>query len=324
MIDVTIVVLNWNSHPIVLDAAASALAQTGVTVELIVVDNGSQDGSLDELKHLSPQARFIEMGFNSGFTGGMNTGTDAAQGEFVLWQNADLVLAHDYCARAVAAMRGDPTLGAAGGLVRRLVNGRRTEEFDACGYTLGLLHRAAFVRDRGTAQDVIGVSGSCPIFRRSALEALRETVGYVLDPWYFTYGEDIDLMLRLNLAGWRVRYLPDLQAWHVRSGSTVATSRFYEKPDATQVRHFKNRIATIIKTYPVSLLLRRLPMLAATEIALPAYLLVRGRSRSARNWIQGWREVWRERQRLLRDRSTLQRGAKVERLRRLRGLLRGT
>ncbi len=322
MIDVSIVILNWNSHPVVLDAAASALAQTDVSVEVLIVDNGSEDGSLEELKRRYQHVRFVEMGFNSGFTGGMNAGTDAARGEFVLWQNADLVLATDYCARAVAAMRVDHTLGAAGGLVQRLVNGRPTEEFDACGYTVAPMHRAAFVRDRGTAQDVVGVSGSCPIFRRAALESLRATVGYVLDPWYFTYGEDIDVMLRLNLAGWRVRYLPALRAWHVRSASTAVASRFYEKPDATQVRHFKNRIATIIKTYPRSLLLQRFPMLAAGEIALPAYLLLRGRPHSVRNWLQGWWEVWRERRRLLRDRAALLADTTTDRIRRLGRLLR--
>jgi len=323
MIDVSIVLLNWNSQPVVLDAAASAIAQAGVTVELVVVDNGSQDGSLEESKRRFPQARFVEMGFNSGFTGGMNAGTDAARGEFVLWQNADLVLAEDYCARAVAAMRSDKTLGAVGGLVQRLVDGHRTDEFDACGYTLSPLHRAAFIGDRTKGRDVVGISGSCPIFRRTALEALCATVGYVLDPWYFTYGEDIDVMLRLNLAAWRVRYLPELRAWHVRSGSTVVASRFYEKPDATQVRHFKNRIATIIKTYPPSLLLLRLLALTAGEIALPAYLLLRRRPRSVRNWFQGWREVWRERRRLMRDRAALQSSTTVERVRTLRRLLRG-
>jgi GT2 family glycosyltransferase len=322
MIDVSIVLLNWNSKPVVFDAAASAIAQRGVTTELVVVDNGSQDGSLEELKGRFPASRFIEMGFNSGFTGGMNAGTDAARAEFVLWQNADLVLAPDYCQQAVAAMRADPGLGATGGLVRLLVNGRPTEEFDACGYTLATLHRVAFVRQRQTAQDVVGVSGSCPIFRRSALDSLRSTVGYVLDPWYFTYGEDIDVMLRLNLAGWRVRYLPSLLAWHVRSGSTVARSRFYEKPNVTQVHHFKNRLATIIKTYPLSLYLLRLPILAAAEIALPAYLLLRRGPRSVANWFQAWRELWRERRRLQRDRSILQRGTTPERVRRLRNLLR--
>lgn len=323
MIDVTIVLLNWNSRPVVLDAAASALAQKGVAVELIIVDNGSEDGSLGELKQRFPQATFVEMGFNSGFTGGMNAGTDAARGEFVLWQNADLVLAEDYCARAAAAMRADKALGAVGGLVKRLVDGRRTEEFDACGYTLSALHRAAFIGDRAKARDVVGVSGSCPIFRRSALDALRAIVGYVLDPWYFTYGEDIDVMLRLNLAGWRVRYLPDLHAWHVRSGSTVATSRFYEKPSITQVHHFKNRIATIIKTYPSPVLLRRLPLIAAAEAGLSVYFLFRNRPGNVLNWSRAWREVWRERERLLRDRAALRKATTAGSVARLLRLLRG-
>jgi GT2 family glycosyltransferase len=310
VIDVSIVLLNWNSLPTVLPAAASALAQQGVSVELLVVDNGSTDGSLAELRRQYNNVRYIEMGYNSGFTGGMNAGTDAASGEFVLWQNADLVLAEDFCARAVALMRADSTLGAVGGLVQRLVDGRRTDAFDACGYTLGSLHRAAFVRDRSRAQDVVGVSGSCPFFRRSALEVLHSAVGYVLDPWYFTYGEDIDVMLRLNLAGWRVRYVPELRAWHVRSASTVVGSRFFEKPDETQVRHFKNRIGTIIKTYPPWLLARRLPVLLVAEAAVPAYLLLRGRPASVRNWLRAWGEVWTERARLLRDRSVLQAGAR--------------
>jgi GT2 family glycosyltransferase len=307
--DVSIVLLNWNSHPIVLDAAASALGQAGVAVELLVVDNGSVDDSLPELRRRFPAARVIEMGFNSGFTGGMNAGTDAAAGEYILWQNADLVLADDYCARAVEVMRTNPRIGAIGGLVSRLVDGQRTDLFDASGYTLSRLHRAAAVRDPNIPQDVVGVSGSCPMFRRSALESLRAAVGYVLDPWYFTYGEDIDVMLRLRLAGWRIRYEPTLRAWHVRSASTVKGSRFFEKPDAVQIRHFKNRIATILKTYPRAVVLRRLPLLLLVELVIPPYLLLHGRPKSIWNWLRAWRQVWKERRRLLRDRRVLLSGA---------------
>lgn len=321
MIDVSIVLLNWNSGDTVCEAAESGLAQSGVTVELIVVDNGSTDGSLDELRTRFPSARFIELGSNTGFTGGMNAGTDAADGEFVLWQNADLVLAPDYSARAIALMRREFDVGAVGGLVQRLVNGQRTNVFDGSGYTLNALHRGVPIPDSQRAQDVIGVSGSCPIFRHTALESVRAVTGYVLDPWYFTYGEDIDVMLRLHLAGWRVRYAPEMRAWHVRSGSTVPGSRFYEKPEATQVRHFKNRIATVIKTYPTALLLRRLPALALTEAALPFYLLLRARPRSILSWIRSWGQLLKERRRLLRDRGSIQQKASPGAGERLRELL---
>src|SRR2546430_4548432 len=59
--DVTIVLLNWNSRPLVFEAAASAVRQTGVTAELIIVDNGSTDGSLEELKSRFPEARYLEI-----------------------------------------------------------------------------------------------------------------------------------------------------------------------------------------------------------------------------------------------------------------------
>jgi GT2 family glycosyltransferase len=320
MITVSIVVLNWNSRPTVFEAAASALAQRGVQVELLIVDNGSIDGSLEELRARFPTARLLPLGENTGFTGGMNAGTDASTGEFVVWQNADLVFADNYCARAVAIMRAEPDVGAVGGLVRRLVDGRRTEQFDAAGYTLRANHRPRFL-PLELAQDVVGVSGSCPIFRRDALESLRQSVGYVLDPWYFTYGEDIDVMLRLNLAGWRIRYAPDMFAWHVRSAHTVPASRFYEKPDVTQVHHFKNRLATITKTMPAGTLVRRLPALFVTELGLPAYLLLR-RPSSIRNWLRAWRQVIRERRRLLQDRRRIVGGASAGAIGRLKQLLR--
>jgi len=317
--DVTIVILNWNSYPVVIDAAASALAQRDVAVDLVVVDNGSSDGSLAKLRARYPQARIIEMGHNSGFTGGMNAGTDAARGQFILWQNADLVLADDYCARAVAAMQADQSAGAVGGTVLRLIDGQRTDNFDASGYTLSPAHRTVFL-SADVPREVVGVSGSCPIFRRAALEQLRGTVGYVLDPSYFTYGEDIDVMLRLNLAGWKVLYVPTMRAWHVRSGSTAPRSRFYEKPDHTQVHHLRNRLATIVKTWPRPVLWRRLPILALVEAALPFYLLVR-RPRSLKNWVRAWWELWRNCVRLRHDRALIQRAASPTAVARLRTLL---
>ncbi len=210
----------------------------------------------------------------------MNAGTEVAQGEFVLWQNADLVLAEDYCAQAVAAMRADTTIGAVGGKVLRLVDGRRTADFDAAGYTLSPAHRTVFVR-AAAPREVVGVSGSCPIFRRSALEQIRATVGYV---------------------------------------PTAPHSRFYQKPDHTQVHHLRNRLATIVKTWPRPVFWRRLPMLVAVELGLPLYLLVR-RPRSLKNWATAWRELWRNRRQLRRDRCAIQRAASPAAVSRLRSLL---
>jgi len=314
---VTIVLLNWNSAPVVFDAAASALAQRGVGVDLLIVDNGSTDDSLAELRRRFPGARFLEMGWNSGFTGGMNAGTAAARGDYVLWQNADLVLDEGYCAEAVREMEADGSIGAMGGRVCRLVDGKKTDQFDASGYTLSRAHRALF---RPDAREVIGVSGSCPLLRIKALKAIRTPVGYVLDPTYFTYGEDIDVMLRLNLGGWRVVASPAMRAWHIRSGSSAAASRFYEKSDATQVRHLRNRLATIIKTWPAPMLRRRLPILALVELALPFYLLGR-RPQSLLNWVTAWKEVWRDHRRLLSDRRAIQSHAAPEATRRLIALL---
>ena len=295
------------------------MGQADVPIELIIVDNGSEDGSLAELRDRFPHARFIEMGYNSGFTGGMNAGIAAASGEYVLLENADLLLADNYCAGAVATMQKEPQVGAVGGKVYRLANGQRTTELDACGYTLSRTFRTRLL-EPDAERDVLGVSGSCPVFRVAALSTIRAPVGYVLDPWYFAYSEDVDLMLRLNLAGWRVRYLPHLLAWHVRSGSSVPASRFYEKPDHYQVHHFKNRIATIVKCLPTRLLLRMALPLLFTELALPAYL-VWHRPASLTNWLHGWSAVRGELSRLLRDRCGIHSGGGPANTARVQSLL---
>jgi GT2 family glycosyltransferase len=319
VIGVSIVLLNWKSFPVVLDAADSALSQRGVEVDLIIVDNGTQDGSLTVLRKRFAKARVVEMGFNSGYTGGMNAGTDSARHTFVLWQNADVILDRDYCARGVSAMSSDQSVGATGGTVYRLMQGKRTTELDQAGFTVSATNRVRFLR-LSSIRDVVGVGGSCPLFRRAALDGIRAPVGYILDPWYFAYFEDMDVMLRLNLAGWRVQYIPEMLAWHVGAGSTVPRSRFYEKPNTIQVHHFKNRIATIIKSLPRQVLLRRLAPILFAEIATPAYLLLH-RPRSILNWTAAWGEVWRARKQLLRDRMAIQATASREAIANLRVLL---
>jgi len=304
---VSIVLLNWRSYPIILEAAETAAAQLDVEVELIIVDNDSNDGSLPELKRRFPQARFVEMGVNAGFAAGMNAGVAVATGEFVLLQNADLVLALDHCALAVAAMRKDPSLGAAGGKVNRLVDGRRSDTLDGCGYMLDGRFRGVKVQpDRGGI--VMGVSGTSPFLRATAIADVSRPVGYLFDPWYFAYFEDIDLMLRLNLAGWRVRYVPELRAWHLRSHSTGGSTRFYARTGWTLQHTLKNRLATIVKDCPRALLWRLGPSLVITELLLPFYLLLR-RPSGLPVLARAWRIAWNDRKRLLAERGAIQRQA---------------
>jgi len=299
---VSVVILNWRSYPIVMDAAQSALRQRAVNVELIVVDNGSDDESIPQLRSRFPEARIIELGHNSGFPHGMNTGIKVATGEYILLQNADLVLDENYCAFGIGVMSSIDRVGAVGGLVQRLAKGERTDTLDACGYTLSRTFRAQLL-DHNRGGEVVGVSGSCPLFSAEALRDVERPVGYALDPWYFSSFEDIDLMLRFNLAGWAVHYAPEMRAWHVRSGSTVAASRFYEKPVPLVRHHIKNRLATILKNIP-AIQLRTWLGVIVTEVAIPFYLL-RKRPSTLKAWIGAWWSIGLEAPRLLRDRMRI-------------------
>lgn len=317
---VSIVLLNWNSAPLIYDAAASAVAQQGIAADLVIVDNGSQDDSLQQLKRTHPDATFIELGHNTGFAAGMNAGIAAVRTEFALLQNADLLLAPDHCATALAALRADAGLGAVGGLVQRLEGGERTAKLDECGYLLARSFKVSFV-DPVAGRDVMGIPGCSACVRMDALRDVARIAGYVFDPWYFTYFEDIDLMLRLNLAGWRVRYLPDVRSWHVRSASIGGPMRFHRRPVAAMRTNLRNRVATFIKSCPRNQLWRLLPPAAAWHAAVPPYLLA---TRPSALGVVGsaWRDVWRERRRLLADRRRIMAAATPESLARFAQLIR--
>jgi N-acetylglucosaminyl-diphospho-decaprenol L-rhamnosyltransferase len=198
--------------------------------DIIVVDNGSVDGSAAALAAADPEARFVETGANLGYGGGVNRGLAQGHRELVLVCNADVVVRPGTLAAMMAALDAEPDLALVG---PRLVNPDETlypsartfpSLVDAMGHGfLGLVApRNRFSRsykmldwDHGGRRGVDWVSGSCFLARRRALEDLG---GF--DVSYFMYLEDVDLCWRLRRAGWGVAYEPSGCVLHVQGVST--------------------------------------------------------------------------------------------------------
>jgi N-acetylglucosaminyl-diphospho-decaprenol L-rhamnosyltransferase len=220
--------VNYNARD-ELVACVRSLRADGVT-DIIVVDNGSVDGSDDALAAADPEARLIETGANLGYGGGANRGLAQGNHELVLVCNADVVVRPGTTAALVAALDADPDLALVG---PRLLNPDETlypsartfpSLVDAMGHGfLGLVApRNRFTRsykmldwDHGGRRGVDWVSGSCFLARRRALEELG---GF--DVSYFMYLEDVDLCWRLGHAGWGVAYEPSACVLHVQGVST--------------------------------------------------------------------------------------------------------
>jgi N-acetylglucosaminyl-diphospho-decaprenol L-rhamnosyltransferase len=226
------VVVNYEAGDL-LDACVSSLLaddQAGPP-EVVVVDNGSTDGSVATLRAARPEVRVVVPGHNLGYAGAANVGIAATTAPVVVVCNPDLEVAPGTAAAALTRFDAEGDLGALG---PRIVNPdgsqypsarREPGLVDSIGHALfGLIApRNPFTRryreldaDPARPRDVDWVSGAMLFLRRAALTSVG---GW--DERYFMYLEDVDLCWRLRRLGWRVVYEPGGRAVHVQGVSTA-------------------------------------------------------------------------------------------------------
>jgi GT2 family glycosyltransferase len=230
--------------------------------ELIVVDNASRDGLLEELKRLAPRGRLVALEDNVGFAAGANRGAEAAKGELLVLLNPDAIVQPGW-ADAIAAPYGG-RWGAWMGLV--LLEGG--EEINTSG---GVLHFTGF----GWAGQVGQPAGVAPHFPTEVAFASGACLAIPLASWratggfaehFFMYCEDVDLSLKLRLKGQPVALIPDARVQH--SYEFAKGSRKWRLLE-------RNRWATVLRTYPGPLLAAVLPVMLIAEVAVWA-VAVRG------------------------------------------------
>jgi GT2 family glycosyltransferase len=239
---VSVVIPNWNGRqwlPQCLDALARQ--QLG-PAEVIVIDNGSDDGSLQYVRAAHPSVSVVELGTNTGFAHAANRGLEAAGGELVALVNTDVVLAPDWLDRMSRALLADPMAGAVACKMLSLAD--PTLIYDA-GDILrrdgACEQRGRFMRDDGrwdAPGEVFGACAGAALYRRSVVLRLG---GF--DERYFAYLEDVDLALRIRLAGWRCRYEPAV-ALHAGEGSSRRLR------GAHQFLVARNTVVLVVKSFP--------------------------------------------------------------------------
>jgi GT2 family glycosyltransferase len=225
--------------------------------ELIAVDNASSDASAEVAE--AHGAHVVRTGRNLGFAAGCHAGADAARADLLFFCNPDAVLgagALDVL-REVALTR--PGWGAWQALVT-LAGGREVNTSGGITHWLGMGWAGAYGASVATVGDapreVSFASGAALVVRR---EAWAATGGF--DREYFMYGEDLDLSLRLRLAGWGVGIAP---------AATVEHDYHFAKGDYKWFLLERNRWWTVLGAYPAGLLAALVPALLAAELALLA------------------------------------------------------
>jgi N-acetylglucosaminyl-diphospho-decaprenol L-rhamnosyltransferase len=222
------VVVNYNAGDLLTGCVAS-LRKAGVD-QIVVVDNGSDDGSLVALASSDADADLIPTGHNLGYGAAANRGARRLDTEFVLICNSDLVVEEMCVERLVDAMVSCPEIGVVGPTIRepsgvRYPSARTIPTLkDAAGHAIfGLFapnnpwsarYRGDAV-DRSVPGDAAWLSGACLALRSVAFASVG---GF--DEGYFMYVEDLDLCWRIRRAGWRVRYEPSAEVIHVQGVSS--------------------------------------------------------------------------------------------------------
>jgi GT2 family glycosyltransferase len=254
---VAVVVVCHDSAEDVARTLPALRAQLRDGDELVVVDNDSADGTALCVRENAPGALLLEPGANLGFAGGCHLGVRRTTAPLVLFLNPDAQAAPG-CLQALsdcAAQR--PDWGAWQALVT-LPGGTRINTAGNPVHFLGFAwaggHGRALPEERTAPYEAASASGAALVVRREAWDAAG---GFGAD--YFMYGEDVDLSLRLRLAGWGVGVAPAARVEHDYE---------FVKGDYKWFHLERNRWWTLLAVYPRRLLLLIAPALLAFELAL--------------------------------------------------------
>ena len=266
------VIVNWNGLDEIRGCLES-LRACGQALELIVVDNGSTDGSIAYLR-AQPDIRTIEQGYNTGYAPGNNAGMAQSSGEFVLLLNNDTRVAPSFLEPLLQAMRENPDVGAC---QARLLTTDEPPRVDGLGSYLtwsGFLYHYRYGKPDtgpGSPFEIFAAKGAAMMLRRTTLEQVG-----AFDGDFFAYLEDSDLSWRIWLNGWRILCVPASCVWH-RGGVTAR-----RLPSTLVTFHsFKNRLCMLLKNPAGLTLWRMLPAHLALMVGLMLVELARGRARVA-------------------------------------------
>lgn len=268
-----------------LQSLAPALATVDDNTELIVVDNGSTDGSVELMRKSFPEVRVVPLDRNEGFAGGLSKGIAHAQGEWLAVFNNDTTIERDAVAAMLAAGRSHPRVGAVAAQMRFA---DRRDVLNSAGLELDRLGIAADrligTRVRDHRQDepyeVFGATGGAALFRR---EMLEQVGGF--DETFFAFLEDADLAWRARAHGWRALYAPGAVVYHHHSATVKHGS------PAKLYLVGRNRVRTLAKNATTGMLLLNGPRMVLYDVGYVVFAsLAGGTLAPLRGRLQGLRE----------------------------------
>ncbi len=274
MIDLSVIIVNYNVKEFLLNSLDSITkAAKNISIEIIVVDNASDDGSIEALKEKYPDVILIENKKNVGFGKANNQALEIAKGNYFLLLNPDTIVREDTFEKMLDFFHSHPEAGIAGCKVlnpdgtlqlacRRGFPGPWTSFTKVMGLSSLFPKSKLFARynltylNENETYEVDAVSGAFLMLKKEAYEKIG---GF--DPQFFMYGEDLDLCYRVQKAGFKVFYFHETEIIHYKGESTKRssideTSVFYDAMHLFVKKHFSTSFI-VESILQVAILLRK-------------------------------------------------------------------
>ena len=222
----SLIIVNWNGRDLLGECLPSVEKQSVPAEEVIVVDNGSSDGSLEFLKTSFPYVKVVSLDKNYGFAKANNIGIRSASGGRIALLNNDTVVEPQWLEELNRALDKHPEVGFCASKILMYWD---TDIIDAAGDTLGIAraYKRGHGRQNGTefskAEYVFGACAGAAIYRRKMLDDIG-----LFDETFVTNLEDVDLSFRAQLAGYKCMYVPAAVVYH-KVGETKRRTGWSEK-----------------------------------------------------------------------------------------------
>jgi GT2 family glycosyltransferase len=298
----TVAIPTYNGRALLEVVLPSLAGQRFADFDVVVVDDGSTDGTAEWLAAQWPDVRVVVQE-NQGVTAALNACLRAgADTELVGLFNSDVELDPDCLGELVGALREHPEAGSAS---PKLLDFDRRDTIDGAGDVLrwaGHGHRRGHgERDRGQydrPQAIFGPCAGAAVYRRSAIEVVGD-----FDADFHAFFEDVDWALRAQLVGLQCRYVPSARVFH-RGSATLGAGL----TDFTRYQLWRNGVWLFAKGMPASLLARHAHQLLAGQLV---NLAVAVRDRKLGIWLRAWRDALAGLPRMVARRRRIQRARRV-------------
>lgn len=267
---ISVVVLNWNEKKLTEKCIHSLIAQT-IELNIVIVDNGSKDDSVEYLENKFTDLKIIKNSKNLGFAGGVNSGIKYCfknESEYIVLLNNDAWVEKNWVETLVNKLEDNKNLAVVGGKLLK-ADGKTIDstcdQYSSWGLPIARQRNKPANQAVSKDELVFGATAGACIYRATALKEVG-----LFDEKFFAYYEDTELNFRLQHAGWKILYTPEATGYHKIGGTSDKLKGF------TTYQTIKNLPILFWKNVPLRLMPKMLPRFSVVYLGLFVRAILKG------------------------------------------------